>query len=284
MTESTLRVVAVAPASGEDERSVARELTTYAASAPSRNLTLQAIADAELADPQPRAVVAQVPFSSRRRWSALDLRDERLVLGAPERFAGADPGLGQRARAEASAGRRVLALGRSPSPLPRADPEPQFPDDVRALGLVVLAERLRDNAHETVAFFAEQGVELKVLSGDAPATAGAIARDAGVPGSASALDGEALPADPARLREAVLSTPAIGRISPEGKRAVVAALADAGHYVAMIGDGVNDVPALKQARQAIAQGSGTQMSRSVADLVLVRDAFGVVPGRSAHTS
>ena len=153
---------------------------------------------------------------------------------------------------------------------------------MQALGLVVLAERLRANAGQTVAFFAEQGVELKVLSGDAPATVGAIARDAGVPGSAPALDGEALPSDPAALRDAVLSAPAVGRISPEGKRAVVAALAGAGRYVAMVGDGVNDVPALKQARLAIAQGSGTQMARSVADLVLVRDDFGVVPGMVAE--
>ena len=282
LTEPTLRVVGVVPTGGEDETSLGRELTKYAASAPSRNLTLEAIADAHLADVGGRRVVAQVPFSSRRRWSALDLGGERLVLGAPERFATADPALGARAREEASAGRRVLALGRSQSGLPAADSDPRFPDDVQALGLVVLAERLRGNAGETVAFFAAQGVELKVLSGDAPATVGAIAHDAGVPGSAPALDGEALPSEPAALRDAVLSAPAVGRISPEGKRAVVAALADAGRYVAMVGDGVNDVPALKEARLAIAQGSGTQMARSVADVVLVRDDFGVIPGMVAE--
>jgi magnesium-transporting ATPase (P-type) len=146
----------------------------------------------------------------------------------------------------------------------------------------VLAERLRPNASETVAFLTAQGIALKVLSGDAPATVGAIAHDAGIPGSAAALDGEALPSEPAALRDAVLSAPAVGRISPEGKRAVVAALADAGRYVAMVGDGVNDVPALKQARLAIAQGSGTQMARSVADLVLVRDDFAAVPGMVAE--
>ena len=282
LTEPALRVVGVVPTGGEDETSVAREVTRYAASAPSRNLTLEAIADAHLADVGGRRVVAQVPFSSRRRWSALDLGDERLVLGAPERFANADSALGARAREEARAGRRVLALGRSESLLPAADSDPQFPNDVQALGLVVLAERLRANAAETVAFFTAQGVELKVLSGDAPATVGAIAHDAGVPGSAPALDGEALPTETAALRDAVLSAPAVGRISPERKRAIVAALASAGRYVAMVGDGVNDVPALKEARLAIAQGSGAQMSRSVADLVLVRDDFGVVPGMVAE--
>ena len=282
LTEPTLRVVGLVPAAGADEAALARELARYAAGSPSRNPTLEAIAGAGLADVEAGRVAGQVPFSSRRRWSALDLGDERLVLGAPERFAAADPALAQRAREEAAAGRRVLALGLTESPLPTGRSEPQFPDDVRALGLVVLAERLRPNAAETVAFFTAQDVALKVLSGDAPATAGAIARDAGVPGSAPALDGEALPTEPAALHDAVLSAPAVGRISPEGKRQVVNALADAGRYVAMVGDGVNDVAALKQARLAIAQGSGTQMSRSVADLILVRDDFEVVPAMVAE--
>ena len=282
LTEPTLRVAGLLPAAGTAEATLARELASYAASAPSRNLTLEAIADAGLGEVAAKPVVAQVPFSSRRRWSALDLGDERLVLGAPERFAEADPGLARRAREEASAGRRVLTVARTEAPLPADRAEPRLPDDVRPLGLVVLAERLRPNAADTVAFFTAQGVALKVLSGDAPATVGAIAGDARIPGSAPALDGDALPSDPAALRDAVLSAPAVGRISPEGKRAVVAALADAGRYVAMVGDGVNDVPALKEARLAIAQGSGTQMARSVADLVLVRDDFAVVPAMVAE--
>jgi magnesium-transporting ATPase (P-type) len=282
LTEPTLRLVGLVPAEGVDKETLARSLASYAASAPSRNLTLQAIADARLADVDPRPMVGQVPFSSRRRWSALDLGDERLVLGAPERFAAVDPRLVEQARTEASTGRRVLALGRFTTPLPPSGPEPPFPEDVRAVGLVVLAEQLRPNAAETVAFFVAQEVDLKVLSGDSPATVGAIARDVGVPGSSQALDGEALPSEPAALREAVLAAPAVGRISPEGKSAVVDALTDAGRFVAMVGDGVNDVPALKEARLAIAQGSGAQMARSVADLVLVRNDFAAVPGMVAE--
>lgn len=204
------------------------------------------------------------------------------MFGAPERFADSDPQLASQASEEASAGRRVLALGRTQTPLPADGSDPPFPDDIRPLGLVVLAERLRPNAAETVAFFTAQEVDLKVLSGDAPPTVGAIAHDAGVPGSAPALDGEALPTDPAVLRDAVMSAPAVGRISPEGKRAVLDALEDAGRYTAMVGDGVNDVPALKEARLAIAQGSGAQIARSVADLVLVRDDLAVVPGMVAE--
>ena len=283
LTEPTLRVAGLVTADGVDEQTLEQALACYAASAPTRNATLQAIADAQLAAVEARQVAAQVPFSSRRRWSALDLGDVRLVLGAPERFAAADPALAERARAEAGAGRRVVALGETRGALlPAAGSEPPFPSDVRTLGLVVLAERLRPNALETVAYFTAEQVDLKVLSGDAPATAGAIARDAGVPGAAAALDGEALPSEPAALREAVLAAPAVGRISPEGKRAVVDALGQAGRYVGMVGDGVNDVPALKQARLAIAQGSGVQMARSVADLVLVRSDFAVVPGMVAE--
>jgi magnesium-transporting ATPase (P-type) len=277
LTEPTLRVVGLVPARGVDEGALARALAGYAAASPSRNSTLEAIVDARLATFDERPAVGQVPFSSRRRWSALDLGDHCLVLGAPERFSAGDPVLVEQARVEASRGRRVLALGRFETSLPPAGPEPSFPDDVQVLGLVVLAERLRPNAAATVAYFVAEDVELKVLSGDAPATVGAIARDAGVPGSAPALDGEALPTQLGALRDAVLSAPGVGRISPEGKRAVVDALADAGRYVAMVGDGVNDVPALKQARLAIVQGSGAQMARSVADLVLVHGDFAVVP-------
>jgi cation-transporting P-type ATPase E len=282
LTETRPRVVSLLPADETDQTTLAHELATYAASSPSPNLTLEAITEAKLADVDALPIVGQVPFSSRRRWSALDFGDRRLILGAPERFSDRDRSLRERARAETSAGRRVLELGRSEMSLPAEGTEPRFPQDVRALGLVVLAERLRPATSETVAFFADQDVELKVLSGDAPATVGAIARDAGVPGSAPALDGEALPSEDAALRDAVLSAPAVGRISPDGKRRVVDALTHAGRYVAMIGDGVNDVPALKQARLAIAQGSGTQMARSVADLVLVGGDFAAVPGMVAE--
>jgi magnesium-transporting ATPase (P-type) len=120
-----------------------------------------------------------------------------------------------------------------------------------------------------------------VLSGDNPATVGAIARDAGVPAESDALDGTALPTADPDLLAAVRAAPAIGRIAPDDKARVVHALAEAGEYVGMLGDGVNDVPALKQARLAIAQGSGTQMARSVSDLVLVSGEFGEVP-RMVH--
>jgi magnesium-transporting ATPase (P-type) len=291
LTEADLRLVALVPASGVGEDELATALARYSASAPDPNSTLRAIAATGPAKAGAEPVGAQVPFSSRRRWSAIELGEERFVLGAPELFAAADPELAERARAEASQGRRVLALGRTEAPLPalgrlssdrpnKASPatEPALPTPIQPLGVAVLAERLRPGTEETIAFLAREEVELRLLSGDAPATAGAIARDAGIPGEAAPLDGGDLPTDPAALREAVMAAPAVGRISPEGKSAVVEALTEGGRYVGMIGDGVNDVPALKRSRLAIAQGSGVQMARSVADLVLVKGDFGVVPG------
>ena len=281
LTEPTLRVVGLVPAGGVDEATLASALARYAASAPSRNPTLEAIADASLADVEGRPVLGQVPFSSRLRWSALDLGDERLVLGAPERFAAPTqaPGAGAR-RGKPRTPRAGARPHRCTTPGRRRGAA--LPDDVQALGLVVLAERLRPNAAETVAFFAAEGVELKVLSGDAPATAGAIARDAGVPGSAPALDGEALPSEPAALREAVLSAPAVGRISPEGKRAVVEALRTAAATWGWSATGSTMSPHSRRRAWRSRRARGRRWRASVADLVLVRDDFAVVPGMVAE--
>jgi magnesium-transporting ATPase (P-type) len=169
-----------------------------------------------------------------------------------------------------------VALARTIEPLDMTAAEPALPAGLQPLGLAILAERLRPQARETVAFLLAQGVELKVLSGDAPETVAAIATDVGLP-PRRVLRGDELPTDPAALEEVAVAAGVIGRISPEGKRDVVAALARRGHHVAMVGDGVNDVPALKAARLAIAQGTGTQIARSVADLVLVNGDFAAVP-------
>jgi cation-transporting P-type ATPase E len=267
LTEPKPFVLDAVCADGQDEGGLKPLLSRYAASAASRNATLEAIAEAYPGRREQPDL--EVPFSSRRKWSALRLGGDDLVLGAPELFVLG--GLEERATEEASAGRRVVAFGRAPA-LP-SDPEADAgpPPGVVLLGLVVIGEKLRPEARTTVEFFRNQGVELKVMSGDRPETVAAIAREAGI-----SLDGEALEArdlDP----EKALGASVIGRITPEGKRAVIEALRARGRYVAMVGDGVNDVPALKASRLAIAQGSGTQMARSVADLVLVGGDFAAVP-------
>ncbi len=280
LTESALRVVALVPADGVTRAELEAMFGRYAASSSARNATLQAIHDADLTgrgDAAGVAPSAQVPFSSQRRWSALELGSERFVLGAPEALLEGDGNLRTAAAREAAAGRRVLALASAAGRLPPAAPTAPLPDGLTPAGIVVLAERLRDSADQTIAFFTSEQVTLKVLSGDSPATVGAIARDAGIPAQSGALDGGALPESDAALLDAVRAAPAIGRISAEDKARVVQVLSDAGEYVGMLGDGINDVPALKRARLAIAQGTGTQMARSVSDLVLVSGEFSEVP-------
>jgi len=257
LTEPSLRVTAlVGPGS------LAADLGRYAASASVRNATLAAIASAYPAEPAP--VEEEVPFSSRRRFGAQRIAGVNFVLGAPEHF-DLDGLAGDVERAVRD-GRRVLAFGTSDAL------EAQSP---AAHGLVLLAEELRPRARETVAWLLKQGVELKILSGDRHETVRAIARDVGIGGGA--YDASTLPDDPRELRRVIDGHAVFGRISPEGKRLVVEALRDAGRNVAMVGDGVNDVPALKASRLAIAQGSGAQMARTVADLVLVNGDFAAVP-------
>jgi cation-transporting P-type ATPase E len=278
LTEAGLRVHSLVPAPGLTESELVTDVACYAASSRHRNATLEAVAEAFPVPPQ--RVGLRVPFSSRWRWSALELQGRLAVLGAPELFPLRS--LSERARTEAACGRRVLAFGWAP--LPSGDPSPEdgLPKGLETAGLVILAERLRPDAQRTVAFFQEQGVELKILSGDRPETVAAIARDVGIAGAERAVDGSKLPADEKELRRLAVDTAVIGRISPEGKRSIVEALREEGRYVAMVGDGVNDVPALKASRLAIAQGTGTQMAKSVADVVLVRGDFAAVPAMVAE--
>jgi magnesium-transporting ATPase (P-type) len=169
----------------------------------------------------------------------------------------------------------VVAFATAREPLGSHDTGP--PPAADLLGVVVLAEPLRPEARETIRYFREQDVALRVFSGDHPATVGAIAADAGMQLAEPAADGSRYPADSPELRRLALEATVIGRLSPEQKSACVQALRDSGRHVVMVGDGVNDVPALKAARLAIAQGSGVQMAKSVADVVLVRGGFEAVP-------
>ncbi len=276
LTEPRLRVVSFVPTSDVEEPALRQAFGRFAASAGTRNATLDAIAVAVGAPPEPAD--EEIPFLSRRRFSAMRVGGARYVLGAPELFP--LDGVAAAARDEQESGRRVVALGTASAPFPD-DPDDALPP-LRTLGLAVLAEELRADVRETVAFFAEQGVELKVLSGDSPDTVGSIARDAGIPMRTGPIPGGELPDDDAGLAVVARDVSVVGRISPEGKRRVVESLSAQGRYVAMVGDGVNDVPALKSARLAIAQGSGTQMAKAVADVVLVNGDFAAVPGMVAE--
>ncbi|HEY0388440.1 MAG TPA: HAD-IC family P-type ATPase [Gaiellales bacterium] len=276
LTDGTLQLHAVTPLGAATESELRDLVSAYAAGAASRNATLDAVAAALPGSAWSPA--AEVPFSSRWKWSALQRDGSWLVLGAPDVLL---PGPEQRVAEHERAGRRVLAFGRALGPIDPSDDGHAAPA-VDPLGLVVLEERLRDDAADTIAFLYRQGVEVKVMSGDSPATVAAVAERAGVRAGARAWAGTELPEDAAALAATVQGSTVFARLTPEHKRRLIGALNGHGAYVAMIGDGVNDVPAMKAARLAVALGSGTQLAKSVADSVLVADRFGAIPDAVAE--
>ena len=274
LTDGNLTLVEVIPLDGTAEEEVRDMLGRFAASAAGRNETLEAVAAAIARDGA--AVADEVSFSSRWKWSALRLESapEWLVLGAPDVLTanGAHDVIGERQ----AAGRRVLVFGTAPS-AEQPSGDGTRPPDLRPLAAVVLSERLRDDTRATVEYLQSQGVALKVMSGDSPVTVTAIAGDAGIDVTAGAVEGAALPADNAGVRSLVSSRNVFARLAPHDKRRLVEALRAEGAYVAMIGDGVNDVPAMKRSRLGIGFGSGSQLAKSVADCVLIDNRFGSIP-------
>lgn len=283
LTAGELRLTGVVYADGVDPKSGAAAIGRFAASAGDRNKTLETIA--QEFPGKAGTVRGEVPFSSEWKWSGVALDGAgggaTYLLGAPDVLAESGaltlpPGLAAKLEEETSAGRRVVAFGQTSEALPD-DPAASGAPRMQPLALVVLEETLRPDAAETIAYMREEEVDLKLISGDAAATVTAVAFAVGVPRDAGVIEGPDLPDDEEGLAKAALENTIFCRIKPEQKKALVGALVAAGRYVAMIGDGVNDVPALKRARMAVAMGSGAQVTKGVADVVLLKDQFSRLP-------
>ncbi|PSL56131.1 cation-transporting ATPase E [Saccharothrix carnea] len=259
----------------DDPRDDLREALALLATAPDANATSAALAE-EFASTTWRRT-GGVPFSSSRKWSSVDTDDHGTwVLGAPEMVFPGGGALSGRAAAIAAQGRRVLVLASAHSPAAGTS----LPTGLEERALVVLAERIRDDATDTLRYFAEQGVTLRVISGDNPRTVGAVAVEVGVPGIAAAgeaVDARTLPDDPDALADVLEESAVYGRVTPQQKRAMVGALQRRGHVVAMTGDGVNDAMALKDADIGVAMGNGAAATRAVAQLVLLDSRFAHLP-------
>jgi cation-transporting ATPase E len=240
-----------------------------------RNATLAAIGQA-FPPPQGWARQDAVPFSSARKWSAASFAGHGTwVLGAPEMvLAGSQDELLPQAAELAATGQRVLALAHTTGSLDGQT----LPQGLRAVAFIVLAERLRSDTPGAIAYFAAQGVALKVISGDSPQTVSAVAARAGVPHAGDATDARDLPEDPGPLGALLEEGSIFGRVTPQQKESMVKALQARGHTVAMTGDGVNDVLALKLADIGVAMGSGAPATKAVAELVLLDNDFGSLPG------
>jgi cation-transporting P-type ATPase E len=274
LTTGRLSLAEVHPV-GSLEASATRELVgSMARSTAAPNLTTTALAAALPGEAW--RVRDEIPFSSTLRWSALRTDDGLYVLGAPDRLAPQLSGapLTDAVTARTAQGLRVLVVARAAAGTPVRDPagRPQLPP-LEPVAVVSLADELRPDVPETIAGFARDGIDLKVVSGDDPRTVAALARqaglDAGVPVAGPDLDA----LTDAELDGVVARTTVFGRIAPEQKERLVESLRRQGRYVAMIGDGVNDARALKRAHVGVAMKSGSAVARDVADIVLTDDSL-----------
>jgi cation-transporting P-type ATPase E len=271
LTENGMRLAEselVGPA-GVDR--VAGVLAALAADDPRPNASMQAIAEA-YPDPPGWTATAVAPFKSATKWSGASYAEAgNWVIGAPDVLL--DPASPVAARAEqiGAGGLRVLLLGSCDVPVDG----PGAPGGVTPQALVILEQRIRPDARDTLDYFASQNVAIKVISGDNAVSVGAVAGSLGLDGET--MDARHLPGEPADLAEVMDSHTTFGRVRPDQKRAMVHALQARDHTVAMTGDGVNDVLALKDADIGVAMGSGSPASRAVAQIVLLDNKFATLP-------
>lgn len=256
-----------------DEGEIAEALAQLAAADPRPNASVQALAHALPPSDNSWTVTAMAPFTSAKKWSGMSFDGHgHWVLGAPDVLAGRDSAAAARAEQVGSTGRRVLLLGEIDRPVD----DPDAPGDVRPRALVVLEQKVRPEARDTLAFFAAQNVAVKVISGDNATSVGAVTGSLGVD-TGDVVDARTLPEDDQEFADRVQSAGVFGRVTPQQKRQMVAALQSRGHNVAMTGDGVNDVLAIKDSDLGVAMGSGAAATRSVAQLVLLDDSFATLP-------
>ncbi|MBB1516505.1 HAD-IC family P-type ATPase [Tessaracoccus sp. MC1679] len=271
LTQNAMTLGEIVCLAGDDAR--AREvLAQLVAADPAPNASMQAVAAAIGPAAEPWPVTARAPFTSAKKWSGASFGSgETWVLGAPDVLA--EPAVAAHADAIAASGRRVLMLG---SCAARVDDD-DAPGHLTPLALVVLDQLTRPDAADTLAYFQEQGVRVKVISGDNAASVGAVTRSLGVD-IGDPIDARSLPAGGSEeLADAVEANDVFGRVVPEQKRQMVRALQHRGQVVAMTGDGVNDVLALKDADLGVAMGSGAPATRAVSQIVLLDDRFATLP-------
>ncbi|MFF1293360.1 MULTISPECIES: cation-translocating P-type ATPase [unclassified Streptomyces] len=275
LTEGGMDVTELRPLNGSDESYVRKVLGALGESDPRPNASLQAIIDA-YPDAEDWRCTESLPFSSARKYSGATLSEgngesSTWLLGAPDVLLAADdPALAETERLNEQ-GLRVLLLTRAARNLDEAE----VSQGSRATALVVLEQRLRPDAADTLRYFAEQNVRAKVISGDNAVSVGAVAGKLGLTGAT--VDARTLPTDKEGMAKALDEGTVFGRVSPQQKRDMVGALQSHGHTVAMTGDGVNDVLALKDADIGVSMGSGSEATRAVAQIVLLNNSFATLP-------
>jgi cation-transporting ATPase E len=285
LTTNSIKFSAMHPLAVDQEK-MEQILGDYATNTTAPNKTSAAIGEAFKGTPL--KVAEEVPFSSAWKWSGISFDDPGLkgtyILGAPEML---QPGLVPDADINtkqmddwADQGLRVLLFTYLPDVVPMQDDKgnPKLPSGLVPMGLLSFSDILRPEAQATLSGFNKAGIRLKIISGDNPSTVTALAKQAGFEGDIQAVSGIDLAnMTDVEFADHANNTTVFGRITPQQKEKLVQCLKDSGNYVAMIGDGVNDVLSLKKAQVGIAMQSGSQATRGVADMVLLNDSFGVLP-------
>jgi cation-transporting ATPase E len=277
LTEGGMDVTELRPLNGSDESYVRKALGALGESDPRPNASLQAIIDA-YPDSEEWRCTESLPFSSARKYSGASFSEgdgdsSTWLLGAPDvLLPDGDPSLTEIEELNQQ-GLRVLLLARAAGELD----DPDVAADAHATALVVLEQRLRPDAGDTLRYFGEQDVSAKVISGDNAVSVGAVAGKLGLPGAENTVDARRLPTEQAEMAEALDANSVFGRVTPQQKRDMVGALQSRGHTVAMTGDGVNDVLALKDADIGVSMGSGSEATRAVAQIVLLNNSFATLP-------
>ncbi|MCX5169834.1 HAD-IC family P-type ATPase [Streptomyces antibioticus] len=275
LTEGGMDVSEVRVLDGGDGAYVRRVLGALGESDPRPNASLQAIIDA-YPDTDAWRCTESLPFSSARKYSGASFSEgngenSTWLLGAPDVLLDpGDPALAETDRLNEQ-GLRVLLLARAARDLD----DPAVAMGARPTALVVLEQRLRPDAADTLRYFAEQNVQAKVISGDNAVSVGAVAEKLGLDGRT--VDARRLPDERDAMGRALDEGTVFGRVTPQQKRDMVGALQARGHTVAMTGDGVNDVLALKDADIGVAMGSGSEATRAVAQIVLLNNSFATLP-------
>lgn len=275
LTEGGMDVTELRTLDGFDETYVRQVLGALGESDPRPNASLRAVI-AAYPDAEDWRCTESLPFSSARKYSGASFSEgngenNTWLLGAPDVLLAEDaPALADTERLNEQ-GLRVLLLARAARDLD--DPDPA--QGARPAALVVLEQRLRPDAADTLRYFAQQNVHAKVISGDNAVSVGAVAAKLGLDGGT--VDARRLPADQAGMGQALDEGTVFGRVTPQQKRDIVGALQSRGHTVAMTGDGVNDVLALKDADIGVAMGSGSEATRAVAQIVLLNNSFATLP-------
>ncbi|MDU1509705.1 MAG: cation-translocating P-type ATPase [Clostridium butyricum] len=276
LTQGDLKLSEIKVIGDTDKLEVDRALAALVHNLPSKNPTQKAILDKYKEYDQNLKCIDKIPFSSKRKWGGLTFEGDlgSWILGAPEVILGKEyVFIKNIVEEEAKKGKRVLLLAKFHG----EELSDSLLGKIESIALLLIEDIIREAAPDVLDYFNKQGVEVKIISGDSPVTVSEVARRAGVQSWNKYVDARELPEDDDEFKNLVKETTVFGRVTPHQKKKIVTALQEMDHTVAMTGDGVNDVLALKASDCGIAMANGSDATKAVAQLVLMKSDFSALP-------